>query len=740
MNILDTSLIGFSIWMKTLEDSSWYNYGSRTFPSAAKDVIEFRESHARAFVAKRGFNLGFKSCLAGLTLVLDSSVNVFLRHGSMIDILMLIGGYNSIEAFLRDCREGIHPKTLENIALAIKNAKVKSVHLGFIRKIVGLGPPADSIDSSFEHEGRRMTVAQYFELMAKSKPNYRNHLNKGKLRYPSLPTINMGSNKRPVLVPAELCIVLAGQIRNKVMTPGMTADIIKFAATPPDERMKNLLGTDGQKEETKIFSVLRTNPINEAFGISNISTSPMEVEAILLPPAKLRYANNSILDPQLEGSWNFDRPQQRKFIKLPLNPAKDGFNPYTVLIVFERRGAPFPDEDRDKVVRFFGLIEQDANNCGLKLKRAENPRFVDSNYENLSKELLSLSKSGKITFVLLRSEVYGEIKKIASLSGLPTQCLKWKTIEKCNHNVCLNILLKVNIKLGGTNHTLASRSDSTKAHSGESVFQDPPCSLPWQLNDSFMLVGIDVTHPEPGSTESSKAAIVGSYDKNAVHYVSYFSTQKSREEIVSSLEDGLIKILGFYKVKNRVFPKRIIVFRDGVSEGQFQEVLDKELPQIHGALESLAILPDAVKVTIIVCQKRHNTRIFFNHEGTFINPSPGIVIDSRSMGKSITSALFNEFYLNSHVSIQGTGKPCKYVILYDENKFLLSEIEILTYWTTYLYSRCNRSVSYATPAYYAHWASKRCKDLAAVGTTPEEFALISARWSRTDIPSTMHFL
>jgi hypothetical protein len=37
----------------------------------------------------------------------------------------------------------------------------------------------------------------------------------------------------------------------------------------------------------------------------------------------------------------------------------------------------------------------------------------------------------------------------------------------------------------------------------------------------------------------------------------------------------------------------------------------------------------------------------------------------------------------------------------------MSELQLLTYWTTYLYCRANKSVSYAAPAYYAHWASKR---------------------------------
>lgn len=117
-----------------------------------------------------------------------------------------------------------------------------------------------------------------------------------------------------------------------------------------------------------------------------------------------------------------------------------------------------------------------------------------------------------------------------------------------------------------------------------------------------------------------------------------------------------------------------------------------------------------------------------------INPCPGLVVDASAGNRSITNVTINEFYLNSHATIQvrrvssftrrtcchresfyesltlqGTAKPCKYALIFDEIGFKISELELLTYWTTYLYARCNKSVSYATPAYYAHWASKRAK-------------------------------
>jgi hypothetical protein len=63
-------------------------------------------------------------------------------------------------------------------------------------------------------------------------------------------------------------------------------------------------------------------------------------------------------------------------------------------------------------------------------------------------------------------------------------------------------------------------------------------------------------------------------------------------------------------------PLRIIFYRDGVSEGQFYQVLLYELDAIRKACASLE--PDyQPPVTFVVVQKRHHTRLFAsNHNDT----------------------------------------------------------------------------------------------------------------------------
>lgn len=215
--------------------------------------------------------------------------------------------------------------------------------------------------------------------------------------------------------------------------------------------------------------------------------------------------------------------------------------------------------------------------------------------------------------------------------------------------------------------------------------------------------------------------------------------QKSRQEMIDGLDEMVKNLLNEFKKRNGSLPRRIIVFRDGVSQGQFQQVLDIELVAIKAAFELLGYQDSHVKIAFVVCQKRHNSR-FFHESGDagVVNVCPGLVVDGCGGTGGITSATINDFYLNSHVAIQGTCKSTKYSLLHDEIGVTTPELELLAYWTTYLYARCQRSVSVATPAYYAHHASKRGATLFDAGCDNAKLIDISALFTASATP--MFFL
>lgn len=169
-------------------------------------------------------------------------------------------------------------------------------------------------------------------------------------------------------------------------------------------------------------------------------------------------------------------------------------------------------------------------------------------------------------------------------------------------------------------------------------------------------------------------------------YCAHISTCTTREEPVANLERAVSALLDAFCKRNQGnMPRRIIIYRDGVSDNQFERVLEKELTAYKEALMQRGYGEDSVQIAIIMCQKRHNTRLVYQSEDRmggdkeYINPCVGLCVDARTnftvdpdsihgndpVGCINTPGL-NEFYLNSHAAVLGTSKPCKYVLIYDE--------------------------------------------------------------------------
>ncbi|XP_017463247.1 PREDICTED: protein argonaute-2-like, partial [Rhagoletis zephyria] len=165
-----------------------------------------------------------------------------------------------------------------------------------------------------------------------------------------------------------------------------------------------------------------------------------------------------------------------------------------------------------------------------------------------------------------------------------------------------------------------------------------------------MVIGVDVNHP--GETErvmSSVAAAVGSYDQSFALYNASIRVQaKQRDETIKQLDLMVGDLLRQYKDARRELPSTLVVFRDGVSEGQFARVVDVEIPLIRRACAELGA-PNLPFVLIVV-QKRHHTRFALAEQNTSgrkptYNVPSGTVVD-----RDIVDPTLKSFYLNSHFS------------------------------------------------------------------------------------------
>ena len=239
-------------------------------------------------------------------------------------------------------------------------------------------------------------------------------------------------------------------------------------------------------------------------------------------------------------------------------------------------------------------------------------------------------------------DLYAEIKRVGdNVFGVPTQCVQMKLLQqpRGQAQVCANLSLKINSKLGGINQVI-----------------DPSVQSP-KLGKTTIVFGADVTHPSP--TENgipSIAAVVASMDPNATKYQARVRAQthekgRGAQEIINDLAVIVRELLiEFYKANAKCKPSRIIFYRDGVSEGQFDQVLAHEVRAVQEACIKLE-KEYRPRITFIVVQKRHHTRLFCENRGDETgkarNVPPGTTVDS-----GITHPYEFDFYLCSHFGIQ----------------------------------------------------------------------------------------
>ena len=191
--------------------------------------------------------------------------------------------------------------------------------------------------------------------------------------------------------------------------------------------------------------------------------------------------------------------------------------------------------------------------------------------------------------------------------------------------------------------------------------------------------------------------------------------------MVDGLSHMIRTRLEIWRARNNALPEYILIYRDGVSEGQYDLVLQNELVAIKDACKEM--YPATVtqsgkpKIAIIVVGKRHNTRFYPTSPQNVtksMNPHNGTVVD-----RGITEARNWDFYMQAHAAITGTARPAHYYVIYDEifrerkpvppQRCPSDALVDLTHNMCYLYGRATKAVSICPPAYYADLICERAR-------------------------------
>ncbi|PSR75783.1 hypothetical protein PHLCEN_2v8900 [Hermanssonia centrifuga] len=565
-----------------------------------------------------------------------------------------------------------------------RGVRVKTTHLGYQKSVKAVSHYTAKT-YSFEVEGLgKRTVEEYF----KERYNIT-------LRYPGLPLVDVGGQKKNYL-PMEICVILEKQPFKGKLLDEHTAEMIKVACRPPNVNA----GAIVNRGLDELGFVQTASPLG-AFGVS-IGREMAVVPGRILPSPNIRYAAGA---PRVDerASWNL------RDVKFSIGGK---LNNWAVLVIKEANSNrdEFEGPNDPELLRTIKGFADMCRKSGMSVspqqpvcamarlppKQKEDPIRKQA-VKAIQDALRTIKPKPTFILVVLSNKdrhVYSGIKHLCDVFlDVPTCCVQSSNIrkEKGQLQYFANVALKLNMKMGGVNHTMEGANTR------------------WLKQEPTMLVGMDVTHPGFGTVKGtpSIAAVVGSIDEYFGQFPASLRIQESKKEMVSALADMMVERLKAFQAKSKKLPQRIIVYRDGVSEGQFAHVVVYEMPEIRDAFKKFTTAkgPYSPKLTIVVCGKRHHTRFFPTEAQQAAgdgNPRPGTVVD-----RGVTAVYEFDFFLQAHGGLQGTTRPTHYYVVHDEIGFKADQLQTLTNEVSYMFARATKAVSLVSPAYYADLACER---------------------------------
>ncbi|KAG6794632.1 aubergine isoform X1 [Apis mellifera caucasica] len=330
---------------------------------------------------------------------------------------------------------------------------------------------------------------------------------------------------------------------------------------------------------------------------------------------------------------------------------------------------------RRDVERFIQTLKESASGMGFRI---DNPRLWDivddrsNTYSDTLERVMSTSNPELIFCVVSnnRADRYSAIKKKCTHDRpVASQVFLAKNLtNKGIRSIATKVAIQLNCKLGGAPWSV----------------ELPPINL--------MVVGYDVCH-DPADKSRDFGAMVASLDRSLTRYYSAVAAHTTGEELSDEFGESLEKAVLCYRQVNKILPSHIVIYRDGVGEGQVPYVYKHEVDDIKAKLNKLYGDPSTIKLAFVIVTKRINTRLFYNQN----NPPPGTVVDD-----IVTNPLRYDFFIVSQSVRQGTVTPCAYNVIADSTGWKADQMQRMTYKLCHMYYNWSGTVRVPAPCQYAH--------------------------------------
>ncbi|KFV56605.1 Piwi-like 2 [Gavia stellata] len=214
----------------------------------------------------------------------------------------------------------------------------------------------------------------------------------------------------------------------------------------------------------------------------------------------------------------------------------------------------------------------------------------------------------------------------------------------------------------------------------------------------LMVIGMDVYHARSKGMRSV-IGFVASMNQYVVPWEGKAFLPLHLGDVGGGKNSELLQFL--LPQMNHCLPKKIVVYRDGVSDSQLDTVLKYEIPQMQKCFDTFENYQPSMVVMVV--QKQISTNFYTLTAEQFTSPPPGTVIDH-----TVTSSDWQDFFLLAHRSRQGCSIPTRYVCVLNTANLSCEHLQStalplgLTFKLCHLYWNWPGTVRVPAPCKYAH--------------------------------------
>jgi aubergine-like protein len=460
----------------------------------------------------------------------------------------------------------------------------------------------------------------------------------------------------PALLIPEFCVV-TGVDEKMRMDFNFKRELEKFSKIGPAERCDRLTKfVNNFKSNEKVNVELKKWEMD-------FSNQPSALMGRTLQPESLMFGRGvtKLLDHRADWGNDLKKVQMLSSINL---------RDWIVVFPMSKKAAA------SQFVRYYSEV---IGSMGINAERPKEVQMNSDNadqYVNTLKQEITDKTQMVVCIVSSKSKVrYDAIKRICCLERpVPSQVCTSQIVEdlKKGRSVVTKIAIQMNCKLGG---------EIWQSH------------IPLK---KLMICGVDTYH-DSAKKHGSVCAFIATSNPTYTKYFSRATLQETHQELSSNLSITVKSACEYYNKMNKELPDRIIIYRDGISDGQLSQVIEHEIPQIEKAFSMISSNYKPM-LTVIIVKKRGNTRFFAQdaRQG-LVNPPCGTVIDT-----VVTRREWADFYLISQCCTQGTVNPTHYNIIHCTNNLKADHFQKLSFKLTHMYYNWPGTIRVPSVCQYAH--------------------------------------